>query len=501
MGEKFDQLTAHLAEVRNLNRVNAVLNWDQQTQMPTGGAAARAAQAATIARLTHELFVSDTTATLLDAAAAEIGDADYDSVEASTLRVARCDFEEQAKLPAALVTELSRARSLAHHVWVEARAQNNFDHFLPALERVLDLTWQVADHLGYEDHPYDALLGRFERGTTTRAVKGLFDGHKPALVALIAAISANADRVSDAVLHQPYDIDRQRDFSLFVVRQFGFDFERGRQDVAAHPFCTNFSRDDVRITTRFYPDFLNPALFGMMHEAGHGMYEQGSAPELDGGVLAGGTSLGVHESQSRMWENLVGRSRGFWSWALPHAQGHFPDQLGGVDVEAFYRAINKVGQSFIRVEADEATYNLHIMLRFDLETDMIEGKVKPADLPREWNDRFESFFGIRPPSDALGVLQDVHWSSGLIGYFATYALGNLLSVQYYNQAVSERPSIPDDIASGRFDTLLTWMQEHIHRHGRKYTAAELTRRVTGTDISADAYIAYLQAKYADIYGL
>jgi carboxypeptidase Taq len=399
------------------------------------------------------------------------------------------------------VTELSRARSLAHHVWVEARQQNNFAHFLPALERVLDLTWQVAEHLGYEDHPYDALLNRFERGTRTAAVKALFDGHKPALVELIAALKANADRVDSSVLHQPYDIEKQREFALYVVRQFGFAFDRGRQDVAPHPFCTNFSRDDVRITTRFYPEFLNPALFGMMHEAGHGLYEQGSAPELDGSILAGGTSLGIHESQSRMWENLVGRSRGFWSWALPFAQQYFPQQLGGVDLETFYRAINQVQESFIRVEADEATYNLHIMLRFDLEMAMIEGKVPPADLPREWNDRFESFFGMRPPTDALGVLQDVHWSSGLIGYFATYALGNLLSVQFYNQAVSAHPSIPDEIANGKFDTLLNWLVENIHRHGRKYTAAELTERVTGGPIGYGDYMQYLQTKYGEIYGL
>jgi carboxypeptidase Taq len=286
-----------------------------------------------------------------------------------------------------------------------------------------------------------------------------------------------------------------------VVRSFGYDFDRGRLDETVHPFATSFSRDDVRITTRFLPEFLNPALFGTMHEAGHAMYEQGIAPELDATPLGGGTSLSVHESQSRMWENIVGRSKPFWAWALPKLQAVFPQQLGGVDLDTFYKAINIVKPSYIRVEADEATYNLHIMLRFELEMELAAGKVKVADLPQEWNDRFEASFGIRPPTDAVGVLQDIHWSGGMIGYFPTYALGNLLSAQYYNQAIREVSSIPDDIASGRFDTLLGWLNDRIHRHGRKFTADELTRRITGEGIQSRDYIAYLETKYAEVYGL
>ncbi len=501
MADKYQELVAHLGEIVNVNRAAAVLGWDQQVNMPAGGAEARAAQLATLARMAHEQFTSDTTGSLLAAAAREVGSAAYDSDEASLVRVAQQDYDEQIRLPAALVADIARETALAHNVWARARQDNNFAAFLPALERIFELVQQVAEHLGYQDHPYDALLNQYERGMTTAQVRAIFDSHKPALVELVAAVSASAARVDDSVLHQPFDVEKQKAFALDVIRAYGFDFERGRQDVAVHPFCTHFSRSDVRITTRFYPDFLNPALFGMLHETGHAMYEQGIGSQLDSTPLGGGTSLAVHESQSRLWENLVGRSRAFWSWALPRLQQTFPSQLGSVDLDTFYRAINKVERSFIRVEADEATYNLHIMLRFDLETAVLAGKLRPADLAREWNDRFEALFGIRPPNDAQGALQDVHWSAGIMGYFPTYALGNLLSVQYYNKLTQDHPTIADEIAAGQFDTLRGWLTAKIYQHGRKFTSDELTRRVTGEGIQARDYVAYLQAKFGEIYGL
>jgi carboxypeptidase Taq len=501
MGEKYEALKAHLAEARNVNNAVAILNWDQQTHMPPGGAHARAAQLGTLSRIGHEMFANDTTARLLDDAAQEIEGMDYDSDEASLLRVVRLDYEEAVKLPASLVSDITRATALAHEVWAQARQDDNFRAFQPALEEVMDLTLRVAECLGYQDHPYDALINQYERGISTARVKEIFDEHKPALIKLIAAINANADKVSDAVLHQPFDVDKQKAFGMGIVKAYGYDFNRGRQDVAVHPFCTSFSRDDVRITTRFNPNWLNPALFGTMHEAGHAMYEQGVAPSLEGTPLGNGTTLGVHESQSRMWENIVGRSKPFWSWALPQLQAVFPDQLGSVSLDTFYKAINKSAPSFIRVEADEATYNLHIMLRFEIETEVMAGKIRIGDLPEEWNDRFETFFGITPPSDTLGVLQDVHWSSGLVGYFPTYALGNLLSAQYYAKALKDRPRIADDIANGQFDTLRTWLNENIHRHGRKFTSDELTRRVTGEPIQSRDYIKYLETKFTEVYDL
>ncbi len=496
---KYEELVTHLGEIQNVQASAAVLSWDQQVQMPPGGAEARSKQLSTLARLSHQMLTGEKTARLLDEAASEIDTDDYTSDEASMLRVAREDYDDATKLPGDFVAERARQVTLAHSQWEKARAESDFSLFEDALTRLIDIALQEAEYRGYDDHPYDALLDKYERGMKTARVTEIFDNHRPALVDLIARI-ADTDQIDSSMLHQEFDVEKQKDFALNVVKAFGFDFERGVQDTAVHPFCTSFATDDVRITTRFYPEWLNPALFGMMHEAGHGMYEQGVAHKFSGSVLQGGTTLGVHESQSRMWENLVGRSRGFWEWALPKLKETFP-QLADVALDDFYRAINKVERSFIRVEADEATYNLHIMLRFALEKDIITGKIPVKDLPDAWNDRFKEFFALIPPNDAQGVLQDVHWSSGLFGYFPTYALGNLLSVQYYNQALEDEPGIPDDIRQGKFDTLLTWLNTNIHQHGRKFTAAELTRRVTGEDIQSDDYMAYLETKFSDVYGL
>jgi carboxypeptidase Taq len=501
MGEQYHALLKHLADVRNLNRAQALLDWDQQVNMPPGGAAARAAQMATLSRMGHELFTGETTARLLESAAAEVASAPYDSDEASMIRVVRRDYDERVCLPSELVAQMTEARALAHHAWVEARAKNDFAAFAPHLERILGLAVRSAEYLGYDEHPYDALLGNYERGMTASRVRDIFDGHRAQLVALIAAVRKHADRVDPSILTGHFDIAKQRAFAQEVTQAFGFDFQRGRQDVSAHPFAIRFSRGDTRITVRFNEHDLRPALFGMLHEAGHAMYEQGIAPSIDGTMLGWGTSLGVHESQSRLWENLVGRSRAFWTWAFPRLQAAFPERFAGIDVETFYRAINAVQPGFIRVEADEATYNLHVMLRFELELAMVSGEVKVADLPREWNERFESYIGLTPPTDTLGVLQDVHWSSGLIGYFPTYALGNLLSTQYYTAACRQHPTIPDEIARGQFDTLRTWMERHIYQHGRKFTSDELTMRVTGDCIQCGDFMTYLETKYGAIYDL
>lgn len=500
MSEKYQELVRHLSTVHDLNMIGAVLNWDQETAMPPGGAEARAQQMSTLSRLAHEMFTADKTGELLERAESELNGVPYDSDEASMIRVVKQDYAEATKLPADFVAEYTKQTSLAHHIWAEARAKSDFNHFQPALERIMELTRQMAEYLGYTEHPYDALLGQYERGMTTKQVAEIFAAHRPALVELIAAISA-ARPVDDSILRQSYPIEKQREFGRMIVTTCGFDFNRGMQAISVHPFCTHFSANDVRITTRYTENYINESLFGFLHEAGHGMYEQGTAQHLDGTPLSGGTSLGVHESQSRLWENIVGRSRVFWIWALPKMKAIFPAQLEGVTVEQIYKAVNKVERSFIRVEADEATYNLHIILRFELEQDMLTGKIRIADLPDIWNTRFTEYFGITPPNDAKGVLQDVHWSAGLIGYFATYALGNLLSVQYYHAALRDHPSIPDEIAEGKFDTLRHWMNEKIHQHGRKFTGDELTRRITGEGIQSRDYITYLQTKYRDVYGL
>jgi carboxypeptidase Taq len=508
MGEHYQALLKHLADVRNINRAQALLDWDQQVNMPPGGAEARAAQMGTLSRIGHELFTGDATARLLEAAASEIDGAPYASDEASMIRVVQHDYAERTRIPSDLVERMTRARALAHHAWVEARHKDDFPSFAPHLERILELTVQSAEYLGYDEHPYDALIGTYERGMTARRVGEVFDGHRAQLVDLIAQMRKRMDRANDALLQGDFEIAKQRDFALAIIKQFGFDFARGRQDVSAHPFAIRFSRGDTRITTRFNPHDLRPALFGTMHEAGHAMYEQGIAPEIDGTMLGWGTSLGVHESQSRLWENLVGRSLGFWHWALPQLAATFP-QFDGIDPVAFYRAINTVQlpgvddstAGYVRVEADEATYNLHIMLRFEVELGLVSGAIKVADVQREWDDRFEAYFGVRPPSAALGALQDVHWSSGLVGYFPTYALGNLLSTQYYTAACRAHPTIPDEIAAGQFDTLREWMRVNLYQHGRKFTSDELTMRVTGDCIQCGDFIVYLQTKYGEIYDL
>jgi carboxypeptidase Taq len=495
---KYQELMARLADVSNLNGANAVLGWDQQTVMPPGGAAARARQLATVARISHEIFTDEKTGKLLDEADNEVDDV-YESDAVSMLRVVKQDYAQATKVPSSFVSEWASVTTLGYETWAKARANKNFAEFAPTLEKIMDMARQMADYLGYSDHPYDALLGQFERGMSTKQVGEIFESHRPALVELISNISKKP-QVNDEPLHRHFTIEQQRAFGIEVVKQLGFDMQRGIQAISVHPFCTNFGVNDVRITTRFEENFLNPALFGMMHEAGHAMYEQGVAQHLDGTALAGGTSLGVHESQSRMWENIIGRSKGFWKWALPQLKQTFP-HLNDVDADTFYKAINKVQRSFIRVEADEATYNLHIILRFEIEKDLLTGKLAVKDLPKEWNARFEQYFGMTPPDDAMGVLQDIHWSAGLIGYFPTYALGNLLSVQYYNQALKDHPSIPTEVENGKFDTLLTWLQTNIHQHGRKFTADELTKRITGGSISATPYMTYLQTKFGEVYGL
>lgn len=499
--ENLQQLKTRLADVVHLQHTGALLGWDQQTHMPPGGAESRAEQLATLTRITHELFVAEETGRLIEGAEAEVAGMDLSNNDAAMVRVVRHDYDLETRLPTSLVEEIARTTTLAHEVWAKARQDSNFVAFAPMLEKIYDLMRQRAEALGYQDRMYDALLDQFEPGMKTADVEKLFDGLRQELVPLVAAIFERMDRVDESVLHLDYDVDRQAEFGLMVIKQLGYDMTRGRQDRAVHPFTTNFSINDVRITTRYYPDFLPTALFGSIHEAGHAMYEQGSDQALEGTPLAGGTSLGVHESQSRLWENIVGRSRGFWQHFYPELQKCFPDQLGGLPLEKFYRAINAVTRSLIRVEADEVTYNLHIMLRFEMENALLEGRLAVKDAPDAWNSKMQQYMGITPPNDAQGILQDVHWSSGLIGYFPTYSLGNFLSVQYWDKAVSDVPSIPDEITRGNFEPLLRWLRENIHVHGRKYWPRELTERVTGEPIQTRSFMRYLTQKFSDIYGL
>ena len=500
MSEKLEILKAKLKQVVNIDQAASVLGWDQQTYMPPGGAAARAEQLATLSTLSHELFTSDEIGGLLADLAAE--NFPYDSDEASLVRVAQRDYNKARKLPPKLVEEMSRTFSLGQQVWQKARAEQDFSQFRDTLAKIIDLNIQAAEAYGYEETIYDALLDLYEPGMKTAEVNQVFNQLKADLVPLVREIAERQDRVDDSIFQQEYDETAQWDFGMIPLQAIGYDLERGRQDKSAHPFTTSFSVNDVRITTRVFKDLFPSALFSTLHEGGHALYEQNVDPALEGTPLTGGTSLGVHESQSRLWENVLGRSREFWQFYYSRLQEFFPNQLNNVSLDQFYRAINKVKPSLIRVEADEVTYNMHIFLRFELEQELLTQRLKVADLPAAWNAKMEEYLGITPPHDAVGVLQDIHWSGGSMGYFPTYSLGTILSLQFYAQATKDIPTLPEQFAQGEFIPLLDWFRDKIHRHGRKFTAKELIKRVTGDDmINPLPYLTYIRQKYSEIYSL
>ena len=500
MTSKLEALKTILGEIADINHAAALLGWDQQTYMPPGAAESRGYQMATLGKIAHEKFTSDEVGQLIEAAQAEVAGADPDSDDARLVKVTAKDYDKATRVPGDFVARMSMAQAAAHEGWVEARSKSDFSIFQPHLEKLLELGQEYIAFFPPADHPYDVLLDGYEPGMKTADVQEIFAGLRREQVALLEAIAA-APQVDDTFLHQEFDEQKQWDFGVEVVTAFGYDWQRGRQDKSPHPFTTNFSINDVRITTRFMKDFLPAALFGTMHEGGHAMYEQGIKQAYERTPLASGASLGIHESQSRLWENLVGRSLPFWKHFYPRLQEFFPSQLGNVDLMTFYRGINKVEPSLIRVEADEATYNMHIMLRLELEIGMVEGSIAPKDLPEIWNAKMEEYLGITPPNDAQGVLQDIHWSMGLMGYFSTYALGNLISAQWWQEIRRAIPDLDAQIEAGQFEALLNWLRENIHQHGRKYEPQELVQRVTGSKITPEPYIAYLREKYSQIYGL
>jgi carboxypeptidase Taq len=500
MQDKLKQLKAIMAEVSDLKRAAAVLEWDQQVNMPTKGAEARGNQLATLLQIAHVKATSPEVGKLLEELTAEAKQLDPDSDEFRMIKVAKRGYDINVKVPPEHTAEYARVTANAYAAWEKARPENNFKMFQPHLERIVQLVRQYAEYFAPYEHVYDPLLDRYEPGMKTTEVKAIFKVLRPQQVELLQAI-ASRPQVDDSFLHQAYDPQKQWDFGVEVITQFGYDWKRGRQDKAPHPFTTNFSVNDVRITTRIEPHYLGSALFSTLHECGHGLYELGVNPQYDRTSLAEGASLALHESQSRMYENLVGRSMPFWEHFYPRLLALFPSQLGNVDLQTFYKGINKVEPSLIRVEADEATYNLHIMLRLELEIALLEGSLEVKDLPEAWNSRIEEYLGVTPPNDADGVLQDVHWSNGLFGYFSTYALGNLVSLQLWEKINADIPNLGDQIREGEFDDLLEWLVANIHTHGKKYEPQELVQRVTGSKIDPAAYMRYLKQKYGEIYGI
>jgi carboxypeptidase Taq len=501
MSDRLHELKEILAEVSDLSRAAALLEWDQETYMPPGGIQARAQQLSTLMRLSHMRLSSDRVGKLLDGLEDELATKPYDSDEASLVRVTRRDYDDAVKLPPELIAEIARAGTVARPAWEEARREAKFDVFAPFLEKTVELNRRVADALGYDRRPYDALLNRTEPGMTTAQLEAIFAELKSAIVPLVAGIARHADTVDDSVLFRDFDPDRQLSYALDVVKRLGYDLDKGRQDVSTHPFSTTFGPGDARITTRVMRKFFNACLFGSIHEAGHGMYDQGFGDNLDRTPLWAASSPGVHESQSRMWENVVGRSLAFWRHFFPSLQATFPEPLRGVDAEGFYRAINRSYPSFIRVEADEVTYNLHILLRFELENELLEGTLKVRDVPEAWNARFKSYFGLDVPNDREGALQDIHWSFVAFAIFPGYTIGNLISAQLMEKIRQEIPDLDAKIERGDFSALLGWLRRNVHRHGRKFTPNELLERATGRPLTAAPWISYVQKKFGALYGL
>jgi carboxypeptidase Taq len=495
---RLNQLKELLGEIADLNAAVAVLGWDQNTYMPPGGAEARGHQLATLSKIAHLKFTAPETGKLIEEIQKE--GLDPESDDAALVRVVARDYEKATRVPPEFVAEFAQVTSRAHEAWVEAKGKSEFSIFRPHLEKIVELTRQYITFFPPADHPYDTLLDNYEPGMKTAEVKEIFDQLRPRQVELIRAISERP-QVEDSFLRLDYEKQKQWDFGVEVITRFGYDWKRGRQDESPHPFTTSFSIHDVRITTRFLPNDGVSALFSTMHEAGHALYEQGIDPAFERTPLASGASLAIHESQSRMWENLIGRSLPFWEHFYPRFRELFPAQLGNVDLMTFYKGINKVQPSLIRVEADEATYNLHIMLRLEIEIALVEGNLQVKDLPEYWNTKMQEYLGLTPPNDAQGVLQDIHWSMGSIGYFSTYALGNLISVQLWEKIHQDIPDLEDQIRRGEFGALLSWLREKVHRYGRKYEPQQLVQRITGSKITPEPYLRYLQQKFGAIYQL
>lgn len=497
---RLKQLKERLNEIADINDTIGLLQWDQETYMPPGGSRGRGYQLATLARIAHLKFTSPEIGELLSDLEPYSASLDPDCDDARLIKITRRLYDKKLKVPSELVAAFARATSEAHLVWEKAKREADFTPFRPKLERIVDLRRQYAQCFAPYDHIYDPLLDDFEPGLKTAEVQAIFSALRPQQVELIHAIAARP-QVDDSFLRQPYDIQKQRQFGVEVITRFGFDWERGRQDESTHPFTQDIGIGDVRITTRFMPDYVASALFSSTHESGHALYIMGIDPQLDRTPLAAGASLAIHESQSRLYENLVARSKDFWVYFYPRLQSLFPAQLGDVSLDRFYKAINKVKPSLIRVEADEATYNLHVMLRLELEIALMEGGLAVQDLPVAWNEKMQAYLGVKPTNDAEGVLQDIHWAHGHIGYFSTYALGNLISVQLWERMLIDLPDLPEQIRRGEFGVLTGWMREHVHRHGAKFQPQELVQRVTGQKIDPAPYIRYLNKKYGEIYNL
>jgi len=501
MQDKLKELKTRLMEINDLQGAAALLYWDQATYMPPEGAEARGRQIATLERLAHEKFTDAAVGKLLDQLHPHEQGLDYDHPEAALIRVTRRQYEREVKVPPAFTAELSKHLTASYEAWVKARPANDFSIAQPYLEKTLELSRRLADYFPGYEHIADPLIDYEDEGMKASTLRKLFEKLREQLVPIVEAITSQPP-ADDACLRQHYPEAKQLAVGQDLIRQMGYEFSRGRQDKTPHPFMTKFSLGDVRITTRVEEKYLGEALYGAMHEAGHALYEQGIDRDFEGTPLADGCSAGAHEAQSRLWENRVGRSREFCRFFFPRLQEAFPDQLSSVSLDTFYRAINKVERSLIRTAADEVTYNLHVLIRFELELKLLEDSLSIADLPEAWREMYRVDLGVAPEDDRDGVLQDMHWYCATIGgKFQGYTLGNIMGAQFYQSALEAHPDIPDTISQGRFDTLLGWLQENIYRYGNMFTPDELIQQVTGGPLSIEPYIGYITGKFGELYSL
>ncbi len=501
MNQKLLTLKHRLHEINDLDSAAYVLQWDQATYMPVGGGPARARQLALLERLAHERFIDPEIGRLLDSLQPYADSLPYESDDAALIRVTRREYERKLKIPPAFVAEFGEHTSNTFDVWMEAKPANDFARIRPYLEKTVALSRRYANYFPGYEHIADPLIDRYDYGMKASSLRKLFAELRESLVPLVKAIAAQPP-IDAAPVFQHFPPDKQFAFAADVVRRLGYDFTRGRVDLTPHPFMIRFSLGDIRITTHLQENDLRDALFSNIHEAGHALYEQGICRDYEGTPLAEGASAGVHESQSRLWENIVGRSYGFWEFFYSQIQTAFPDQLRHIPLDTFYRAINKVERSLIRIDADEVTYNLHVMLRLDLERQLLDGALEVRDLPEAWCERLETDLGVAPKSDTEGVLQDSHWYSDHVGgVFQGYTLGNIMSAQFYEAALTAHPGLPDQIRQGHFDPLRSWLTEHIYQHGSKFTADELLARATGQPMQIEPYLRYLKTKYGELYGL
>lgn len=504
MGNAYAELVSELRQIATLSSIGAVLGWDERTIMPHKGAAHRGDQSAMLATMVHARFTSPKVGDLLAAAAEEVKGKDPSSVEAANVRETRRKYERQKKLPSSLVEEISKTTVMSEQAWAGARKANDYAAFKPWLSKMYDLKRQEIACYGFETEAYDAVLEDYEPGEKALNLRKVFEGLRGPLVELVGKIGEASKRGRAApmeVLTRKYPKDGQERFARQAAAAIGFDFEGGALAVSTHPFCSGIGPGDVRMTTRYNENYFGDAFFGVLHESGHALYEQGLPTEHFGTPAGEAISLGIHESQSRMWENLVGRSRSFWQHFMPALRAEFPESLRGVSDDEWYRAVNDVRPSLIRVESDEATYNLHILLRFELETAMLEKSLGVDDLPGAWREKMKKYLGIEVPTDAEGCMQDVHWSAGLIGYFPTYTLGNLYAAQFFAQARADLGDLDAMFARGEFAPLLGWLRNNIHAWGQRLRAPELVQKVTGKPLSAEPLLAHLRHRAAEVYGV